>query len=169
MRALACRAVGAALLLVVSLSANEARSGTLVPDSDCPGFVCTLSPNGPTNVRLDVLWQPDTNNLGFVDIFLEWNASENDPDGAILGGDIGSNPFVPNAFSIFVTGVDPLVPHTASVRISYSSQLRPQNDPQASSCLTSGLCVDLFGADTYTVQVEAVPEPSAAVFWDWLA
>ena len=157
------RLIASALFLVILTSSNAARSGTLVPDSDCPGFVCTLIPdiNDPNrSVFLDVVWLPNTENLGFVDVFLEWNTSESDPDGAIVSRPSNSTSIVPNGFSVISTGVDPFAPHTASVTIFYSSQLRPQN---GESC-TPSLCTDLFGSVTYTIQVEslaAVPVPAA--------
>jgi len=97
-------------------------------------------------------------------VFLEWRSSEDDPDGAIANGDQASNTINPNAFFPMSTGVDPFVPHTATVTISYSSQLRPQDDLLGINCATSGLCTDLFGAETYTIQVvpSAVPVPAAA-------
>lgn len=162
-----------ALFLVFVSGTSEVRAGTLLPDSDCPNFVCTLIPdisdpiNDPNRfVTLDVVWVPNTENLGFVDVFLEWSAYENDPDNAIGNGNVGSNTITPNAFFPVSTGVDPFVPHTATVTIFYSSQLRPQNDPNPNNC-TPSLCTDLSGAQTYTIQVEALPSavPVPAAVW----
>ena len=108
------------------LAAESALAGSLVPDADCPGLVCPLS-DSALAVTINVSWQPDTNNLGFVDVFTEWRASESDPDGAIAGVPVGSHPTPLGAFVVSLTGFDPSVPRMASIFISYSSQLRPQD------------------------------------------
>jgi len=158
---MSCRRIGHSLLggiVLVMVAAASALAGSLVPDADCPGLVCQLS-DSALDVTINVSWQPDTNNLGFVDVFTEWRASESDPDGAIEGVPIGSHPTSSDAFTVFLTGFDPSVPRMASIFISYSSQLRPQDDPQGINCGTSGLCTDFFGAVTYTIAIDAFELP----------
>ncbi len=148
--------LGCVTLLLVT--ASSAQAGSLQPDADCPGLVCSLSTSA-LDVTIDVWWQPDTSNLGFVDVFTDWYVTETDPDDAIAGVPVGSNPAPSGAFTISLTNNDPSVPHTASVGIQYASQLRPQNDPQGLGCATSGLCVDYYGSQTYTISIDAIELP----------
>ena len=115
-----CRRIGRSLLggiSLVMLAAASALAGSLVPDTDCPGLVCPLS-DSALAVTINVSWQPDTNSLGFVDVFTEWSASESDPDGAIAGVPVGSHSTPAGAFTVSLTGLDPSDPRRASVVLS---------------------------------------------------
>jgi len=143
------------LLLFVFFRTCDVHAGSLDTDSDCPGRVCTLSESS-LFVPITVAWQPDTNNLGFVDVFLEWRVSETDPEWVIEGADRPSSPFNFETFNVSATGFRSSAPRTASFTIYYSSQLRPREDQQGINCASSGLCTDFFGSVKYTVQVEAL-------------